>query len=323
MSLCSAAALLVFATGVVGVQAGRRAVTLAVIMTNDPVSNQIKVYDVDTHVLLQTLSTHGKGTVQQLNPLRYWIESKGFMTNDPGTLKITKAKFYRASGASTQLKGVMSDIVLPSRLNYMKDIGESSLENALRWDTIPTAKYDRLNLVEPFLPDLLRLSNERVATNQDFAYVREDIERFRKALAEKTVSLNEKVRLKEKEELDARNKGRDKERLARQESAEKTFEITLKQAQLPGLPPPVTKTNSTLAKVLGPKASLVAVAGTNSPIAAAKQGVSDTSNLDGELDEEKAPAVDAALIESEHILMDYLSLLPKGSLATTGPSALR
>ena len=63
MSLCSAAALLVFATGVVGVQAGRRAVTLAVIMTNDPISNQIKVYDVSTNTLLQTLSTHGKGGV--------------------------------------------------------------------------------------------------------------------------------------------------------------------------------------------------------------------------------------------------------------------
>ena len=45
------------------VQADHRAVTLAVIMTNDPMTNQIKVYDVDTHVLLQTLSTHGKGGV--------------------------------------------------------------------------------------------------------------------------------------------------------------------------------------------------------------------------------------------------------------------
>ena len=59
MSLYSAA-LLVFATGVVGVQAGRRAVTLAVIMTNDPTANEIKVYDVSTNTLLQTLSTHGK-----------------------------------------------------------------------------------------------------------------------------------------------------------------------------------------------------------------------------------------------------------------------
>jgi hypothetical protein len=63
VNLCSAAALLVCAAGVVSVQAGHRAVTLAVIMTNDPVTNQIKVYDVGSHVLLQTLSTHGKGGV--------------------------------------------------------------------------------------------------------------------------------------------------------------------------------------------------------------------------------------------------------------------
>ena len=37
-----------------------------------------------------------------------WIEPGRTLTNDPGTLKITKRKFYRASGASTQLKGVMS-----------------------------------------------------------------------------------------------------------------------------------------------------------------------------------------------------------------------
>jgi hypothetical protein len=63
ISLCSAAALLVFATGIVGVQAGYRAATLAVIMTNDQLSNEIKVYEVGTNVLLQTLSTHGKGGV--------------------------------------------------------------------------------------------------------------------------------------------------------------------------------------------------------------------------------------------------------------------
>ena len=57
------AALLVCAAGVASVQAGHRAVTFAVIMTNDPMSNQIKVYDVGTNVLLQTLSTHGKGGV--------------------------------------------------------------------------------------------------------------------------------------------------------------------------------------------------------------------------------------------------------------------
>jgi len=61
--LCSAAALLAFAMGVASVQAGHRAVILAVTMSNDPMSNQIKVYDVGTRILLQTLSSHGRGGV--------------------------------------------------------------------------------------------------------------------------------------------------------------------------------------------------------------------------------------------------------------------
>src|SRR5258707_14004014 len=57
----SAAALLVFAVGIAGLKADQQAVTLAVTMTNDRVTNEIKVYDVENRVLLQTLSTRGKG----------------------------------------------------------------------------------------------------------------------------------------------------------------------------------------------------------------------------------------------------------------------
>jgi hypothetical protein len=63
MSFCRASALLACTLGVASVQADHRAVTLAVIMTNDPMANQINVYDVETGVLVQTLSTHGRGGV--------------------------------------------------------------------------------------------------------------------------------------------------------------------------------------------------------------------------------------------------------------------
>ena len=93
-------------------------------------------------------STYGKGTVQNLNPLRPFIWSANeSATNDPGTIKITIRKFYRISGASTQLRGVVPDLVLPDALSYSTDIGENSLPNALPWDTIPNADYDPLNLV--------------------------------------------------------------------------------------------------------------------------------------------------------------------------------
>ncbi len=84
-------------------------------------------------------STHGKGTVQsliQLQPMLNYVLPQS--TNDPGALKITVRKFYRASGESTQLHGVVPDIVLPSVNNYA-DIGEASLDDPLKWDTVPSA----------------------------------------------------------------------------------------------------------------------------------------------------------------------------------------
>jgi len=49
------------AAATTGIQARGHERTLVVTMTNDQNSNQIKVYDADSHALLQTLSTHGQG----------------------------------------------------------------------------------------------------------------------------------------------------------------------------------------------------------------------------------------------------------------------
>jgi carboxyl-terminal processing protease len=259
-------------------------------------------------------STHGKGTVQMVNPLRQFVVSRT-LTNDPGALKITIKKFYRPSGASTQKKGVVPDIVLPSLANEHKDWGESALENSLAYDTIPSAKYEHLNLVTPYLPELAKRSAQRIGKDAEYAYIREDIDLYRKQLADKTVSLNEKQQLKERDEAEARQKAREKERKARKEPAEKVYELTLKQASLPGLPPPVAKTNSAIAKLSMPKAGGLVV-GTNATVATATA----VPKLDNSAEEEKAPPTDAALDEAEHILVDYLYLLPKGNLVTVGHS---
>jgi carboxyl-terminal processing protease len=242
-------------------------------------------------------STHGKGTVQSVNPLRGYMTASPqvLATNDPGAVKMTIKKFYRASGASTQKKGVTPDIVLPSLANESKDIGETALENPMEWDTIPAAKYDKVNMVEPYLPDLRKRSTQRIAADRDFAYLREDIELFKKQQADKTISLNEKERLKEKAEIDARQKSRDKERKARKDPEEKVYELTLKIADLPGLPAPVQKTNS-VAKTEG-----------------------DANPLDPAADDVDAPVFgpDLPLVEAEHILVDYLSVLRKPPVLTT------
>jgi len=256
-------------------------------------------------------STHGKGTVQNLNPLRAFIKPASISsTDDPGQLKTTIRMFFRPGGSSTQLKGVMSDIVLPSVWNHSKDIGEKALENPLPWDTVRAAKYDKLDLIEPYLPELMRRSRDRVATNQDFAYIQEDIELFRKAQADRTISLNEAERLKEKEEIEARQKVREKERLARKEPDQKIYELALRQVDLPGLKL-VEKTNSA-ARSLAAKGATSA-ASTNSASVAAKA----VTNTDADDDEEAAIAVDATLEEAEKILEDYIRLLSQKGLASS------
>lgn len=199
-------------------------------------------------IIVGDSSTHGKGTVQNLNPLRPFLPNA---TNDPGTVKITIRKFYRVSGASTQLKGVVPDIILPDVLNYSTDIGETSLENPLPWDTIPSAKYDKLNLVAPYLAALRQKSEARVATNQDFVYIQQDIQQYLKAKADKSASLNEKEQIKERQANQARQKARDKERDARNESGIKIYEITVENAGKPGLPEPMALTETNYSSANG------------------------------------------------------------------------
>ena len=209
---------------------------------------------------------------------------------------------------------MVPDIILPSLANESKDIGESALDNPLPWDEIASAKYDHLNLVEPYLPELRKRSAERVASDKEYSYMREDIERFKKQQADKTVSLNEQARLKENEDQEARNKAREKERRARPEPPEKVYEITLKEVDEPGPGKLIPWTNNVLASASVPAATVTASGGTNSTASAVGKPAAE-DDLDDPA-EAPAPATDAPLTEAEHILVDYLSLLPKGSLVT-------
>jgi carboxyl-terminal processing protease len=298
-------------------------------------------------LLVGDASTHGKGTVQSLNQLAPYIFrlSSAVDTNDPtafGALKLTTRKFYRASGSSTQLKGVIPDIVLPSVDDHLESIGEAALENPLPWDTIETAKFEKLNRVQPYLPELEKRSMERVASAKDFDYVREDIEQVKKVVADKSISLNELQRLKEKDEADLRQKAREAELKARKQPDEKIYEITLKQVDLPGLPPALTRSNllaAAAAKAHGPFQAAKPTPQTGQPgtkaapseetasvedknsaaIAESSSATLKSGDPDEAPEDEKAPAVDVNLIEAEHILTDYISLLPKEAALTANP----
>jgi len=248
-------------------------------------------------IVVGDTSTHGKGTVQKPTPLRPFVwPATAAATNDPGTLKITINKFYRVSGASTQLKGVASDIVLPDILNYSTEIGETSLENPLPWDTIPSATYDKLNLAQPYLAQLKKDSAARIATNQDFTYIRQDIDELKKLQADKTMTLNEREALKERKDNRARDKARDDERAARKSPDEKIYDLTLENIGQPELPAPEAMliTNSVTYSY---DSNIANFFGTNTAATATSQK-----------SEVKPRPTDPTLDESENILEDYISL---------------
>jgi carboxyl-terminal processing protease len=249
-------------------------------------------------IVVGDTSTFGKGTVQNLDPLQPFLESA---TNDPGTLKITIRKFYRVSGASTQFKGVASDIVLPDKLNYATDIGEASLDNPLPWDTIPSAEYDKLNLTQPYLAELRAFSDARTATNQDFIYIQQDIEEFKKLEADKTASLNEGEELKQHEEIETKEKVRTQEREKRKIPDEKIYDLTVENADQSGLPAPVQE-NITNA--------VNDVDGATNPTPTSVK----PANADSNVVDEDQQADAARLSETEHILLDYISLLSSNQI---------
>ena len=157
-------------------------------------------------------TTFGKGTVQSLREL------------GAGQLKITEAKFYRISGASTQHKGVVPDIVFPE-LTMANDIGESALPRALPWDTVAPARYQRQGQGNWRMTTLRSNSLQRQARNPDFRYLLDEQKLISDLSALKTQSLNEKVRRQEKQQLDSRRLAiENRRRLAKGQSLLKSWD---------------------------------------------------------------------------------------------------
>lgn len=192
-------------------------------------------------VIVGESATHGKGTVQQVIRLSPFMARRGLrIESDPGALKLTIQKFYRPSGASTQVKGVVPDLVLPS-LNNVRELGEGALENPLPWDRLPPVPYTREDRVARVLPELKRRSDARVGSDRDFQYIKTEMNRLQAVLAQKTISLNEAARRKEREEANARAEARKKEIAARKLPEEKVIVLTVKSSTQPGLPAPVSR----------------------------------------------------------------------------------
>ena len=133
--------------------------------------------------------TFGKGTVQTLIDLNRFVPGND---DDLGRLRLTMAEFFRISGGSTQLRGVVPDIEFPTYLE-IDDHGERALDNPLPWAKISPADYVRVSGGGK-LDSLRRLSDKRIRSDVGFDMLTAR-ERVLKEVDDQTrVSLREKDR---------------------------------------------------------------------------------------------------------------------------------
>lgn len=160
------------------------------------------IKDYQRGLVIGDSTTHGKGTVQTLVNLDRGIYlSSDLKNNKLGALKITIQQFYRPNGESTQKRGVPTDIVLPSITEHM-DIGESDLDFAIEFDTIPPASHKRYEMINDYLVQKLAAqSQQRILENEEFQELNEKIEEYLNQKNSKRVSLNEVTFRERREKL--------------------------------------------------------------------------------------------------------------------------
>ena len=149
--------------------------------------------------------TYGKGSVQNLYPLDRYA-----LGQDPGygQLTVTIGMYYRVTGDSTQNRGVMPDLALPSAIS-VDEVGESSRDGSLPWNRIRPADFRREGAYASVLPELQRAHDARVSNDPNFQFAIKEIAAIEAMRSEKSVSLNLATRKAQRE-------ARTQEQLARE-----------------------------------------------------------------------------------------------------------
>lgn len=122
------------------------------------------IQDYKRGIVIGSTSTYGKGTVQQGIPLnRLFVQPSD---DDLGTIHLTIQKYYRVNGGSTQLKGVIPDLILPGYLEHYK-VREKDMPSALAWDKLAQVPYNTWG-ESAELKHLLSSSQQRISKSGVF-----------------------------------------------------------------------------------------------------------------------------------------------------------
>lgn len=164
------------------------------------------IQDYGRGIVVGDKSTHGKGTVQELEELGRIVAQ----LNPPnyGALKMTIQQFYRPGGDSTQNRGVESDIELPSQTSHW-EVGESDLDYALKFDSVLPLPHENYRFASaPVIEELRQRSQARVEKSEHFTNEKKRIERYLEK-KEDPITLNKEQFLAEREELNTEKEQED------------------------------------------------------------------------------------------------------------------
>jgi carboxyl-terminal processing protease len=137
-------------------------------------------------------STFGKGTVQRFFNLDQIVPAKFAELGELGSAKVTIQKFYRINGGSTQLKGVIPDIILPGAYSYMT-VGEKEEDYPMAWSEIGKASYRESGEANKVMDKIKKKSAKRVAGNKTFLLIDENAKWLKERQDESNYSLNFKT----------------------------------------------------------------------------------------------------------------------------------
>ena len=111
-----------------------------------------------------------------------------------GSIKVTNAQFYRITGSSTQLKGVTSDILIPSPYDYTRT-GEERLDYALQWSMSQRSRFRPFGVLTAAVRELERLSTERLGDSPRFSTYTNLLTQFEAINLQETLPLQFEKRL--------------------------------------------------------------------------------------------------------------------------------
>ncbi|MDQ8195561.1 carboxy terminal-processing peptidase [Coraliomargarita sp. SDUM461004] len=278
--------------------------------------------DNDRALIVGNSSTHGKGTVQEV----YHMNSRmpfSFLksiepTARPVASKITIKQFFLPDGSSTQVKGVPSDIVLPS-VNEFLPIGEDDLPHALPWDEVNPVdwinNWTKLDVDSPEDPKLVQrliaASQTRQESLEEFQFLNKQIEWRRQRYEEKAISINLHQRIERK----IREKGYIDELDEIYETlSENDYEIEEFLLKITEEQDALSK--QTLAQPIHEIAEELSEGVVDTEVSDAIATIEGSDTAENEEEDDEATSYDIYLRESARIMADWIKALNKPKTAT-------